>query len=167
MSPYKSNNANDLARGKRLMEERKKIWKSRASFKKDTKLSDRSLQNWENGLDITCACLFEIHSRGGDIIYILTGERVTLQATGTDDISHCEEQSDVAIHAMLLEQIRELKRDKEELRADKARLTAQLEQSSSYTEEIKLLKEELSRVKSATTSASNRTRTTKSSNKKA
>ena len=44
MSPIKINNNNDLERGKRLTEERKKIWKSREKFKIDTNLSDSSLK---------------------------------------------------------------------------------------------------------------------------
>ncbi len=188
MSPAKITDNKDLDRGKRLSEERKKIWKSRAAFREETNLSDGSLRNWENGLNITCECLRAIHERGGDIIYILTGKRsqssnnaniltnndvvnahdITQsagylhQATGTDGQFFPASERN-----LLLEQIAELKRDKAELRADKALLVEQLEASRNQTDEIRLLYEELARVKSASESvvAHNRTRT--ASNNKA
>ena len=75
MTSDNSNSKKDLNRGKRLMEERKKIWNSREKFRIDTNLSDGNLKNWENGLNISCDCLREIHNHGGDIVYILTGKR--------------------------------------------------------------------------------------------
>lgn len=74
--PTKIIDTNDLDRGKRLLEERKKIWVSRDDFQKETGMSARSLENWENkGIDISALCLKEIAKRGGNINYILTGIR--------------------------------------------------------------------------------------------
>ena len=103
-----------------------------------------------------------IHERGGDIVYILTGKRSSvatgesLKATGTD-----------GVHQVLLEQVAELKKDKEELRADKALLIKQLEDANNTAEELKALYKELAQVKSVFSSATTRTRAPKSTHKKA
>ena len=127
MSPYKAKSPKDLERGERLLEERKKIWNSRAKFKHETNLSDRNLENWENGLDISCDCLREIHNHGGDIIYILTGKR-SLPETDARPLAQ-PKAVDISELKILKEklqaqeqEIEELKKDKEDLRNDKAEL---------------------------------------------
>ncbi len=109
------------------MEERRKIWKSRKKFGEDTGLSFGSLENWENGLNISCDCLREIHNRGGDIIYILTGKR-SLPETDARPLAQ-PKAVDISELKMLKEklqaqeqEIEELRKDKEDLRNDKAEL---------------------------------------------
>lgn len=66
----------ELQRGKRLREEREKIWKSRVDFGKSTNISGWTLEGWEQrGVDISCDALAVIAENGGDVAYILTGKR--------------------------------------------------------------------------------------------
>ena len=67
---------NDLERGKRLKEVRKKIWKSRLDFTQSTGISHHTLEGWESrGTDISTDGLKKISEEGGDVLYILTGEK--------------------------------------------------------------------------------------------
>lgn len=76
MAPRKLNEKNDLNMSNRLVEERKKIWKSREKYRLDTELSSRTLEAYEtNKCEVSSATLKEIAIRGGDVHYILTGER--------------------------------------------------------------------------------------------
>ncbi len=85
------------------MEERKKIWNSREKFRIDTNLSDGNLKNWENGLNISCDCLREIHNHGGDIVYILTGKRNSdIKSSPKPQLS--TDSTDTAVYDKLIEQ---------------------------------------------------------------
>lgn len=80
--PRKVSDNKDIERGKRFMEERKKIWKSREDFSKETQLSAGTLQNWEGkGSEIPSAALNAIADHGGDVMYILTGQRAAQGST--------------------------------------------------------------------------------------
>ena len=81
MAPRKLKDDTDLERGRRLEEERKKIWKSRAKYREETGLSAGTLESCEaRGADISASCLEIIAMRGGDIYYILTGKRTAAHA---------------------------------------------------------------------------------------
>ena len=74
--PPKLKDTTDLYRGERLVEERKKFWKSRENCSTDTGLSAASIKSWEaRGGDIPSSALTVLASYGIDITYILTGER--------------------------------------------------------------------------------------------
>ena len=127
MCPFKLQDNNDLDRGKRLLEERKKIWKSRKKFSEETELSFRTLENWENGANIPCDCLREIHEHGGDIVYILTGKRsIPAKELTPQPESEAVDFSDIKTLKDTIskqqKEIEELKKDKEDLRNSKAEL---------------------------------------------
>ncbi len=127
MLSAKDNSNKDLNRGKRLMEERKKIWNSREKFRIETNLSDGNLKNWENGLNISCDCLREIHNHGGDIVYILTGKRSNPAKELTPQPkSEAVDFSDIKVLKETIskqqKEIEELRKDKEDLRNSKAEL---------------------------------------------
>ncbi len=167
MSPVKINNNKDLKRGERLSEERKKIWNSRDKFKKDTSMSSNSLESWEKGANISCECLRAIHENGGDVLYILTGERQ--QATGTDGpIAPISERD------LLLEQLKDLKQDKqnliadkEALKADKEKLTEQLDKALNTIDELRALYNEFQSLKTTAAITTDRARKTRKTNNKA
>jgi hypothetical protein len=68
----------DRERGSRLTEELKKMFpgeKYRVGRAQRLGLSESSLRNWEDGIDIDNRALAAVSHHGGDIHYILTGER--------------------------------------------------------------------------------------------
>lgn len=101
----RSFNSKDLERGKRLLEERKKIWKSRKKFTMETKIPPTTLDNWERGGDISAVALKEISERGGDVIYILTGKR---QKHTSSSIVGIDKQSLITENNALKEKVRAL-----------------------------------------------------------
>ena len=96
-------NSKDMERGKRLMIERKKIWKSRLNFVMDTGIPSGTLENWESrGGDISAVALSVLAERGGDVLYVLTGKRTatnTVAAAGaTESVTLTQKQVLVVQH---------------------------------------------------------------------
>ncbi len=76
MAPVKKYDYLDKNRAKRLYEERKKLEKNRRKFVQENGLSYANVENWETGRsDIPIEMLKIMHDNGGDIVYIITGER--------------------------------------------------------------------------------------------
>lgn len=97
MSPRKNTQVPDKMRGKRLQEERKKIFKTQKEFTNYGSFSGTSVTRWEGeGLDIPSSALQILANRGADIHYILTGDRssggldLEVSRTFTDKIKELE-----------------------------------------------------------------------------
>ena len=112
MSPRKESQSPDKIRGKRLQEERKRIFKTQKEFTKYGKFSGTSVTRWEGeGLDIPASALTILAERGADIHYILTG--VHTENIGVSNLL----ESDKRINE-LEERVAELKsqlKDKDEI----------------------------------------------------
>lgn len=74
--PPKAPTKKDLERGKRLAQEREKIWPTRVSAARSGMIALRTLSNYEkDGVDPSSEFLRILAERGADVYYILTGKR--------------------------------------------------------------------------------------------
>ncbi len=168
MDKFNQSNTNELERFTRLMVERKKIWNSRKEFGAVLGISPRNVENWESGkAEFPVSILETIYKNGGDIIYILTGERQ--QATGTDGPA-----APISERDLLLAQLNELKQDKqnliadkEALKADKEKLTEQLDKALTTIEDLRALYEEFQSLKTTAALTTDRARKSPKTNNKA
>lgn len=77
MSPHKSKNDNDLERGKRFLEIRKKIFEKKSRREVGEILggySQSTIQNWEDGTTIPNDAIVGLYRLGVDVMYLLSGE---------------------------------------------------------------------------------------------
>lgn len=82
MSKHKHVEENDLERGKRFLEIRKKIFENKSRREVGEILGgyeQSRIRTWENGYPIPNTALIKLYELGVDIVYLLSGEKSDVQ----------------------------------------------------------------------------------------